>query len=36
MFDLDPLNIEFMEKRFKMITEDNSNKKVIDENIFFD
>ena len=36
MFDLDPVNIEFMEKRFKMITEGNSKNKVAEENIFFD
>ena len=36
MFDLDPVNIEFMEKRFKMITEGKSKNKVINENIFFD
>ena len=36
MFDLDPVNIDFMEKRFKMITESNSKNKVINENIFFD
>jgi DNA modification methylase len=36
MFDLDPVNIDFMEKRFKMITEGKSKNKVINENIFFD
>ena len=36
MFDLDPVNIEFMEKRFKIITEGKSKNKVINENIFFD
>ena len=36
IFDLDPVNIDFMEKRFKMITESNSKNKVINENIFFD
>jgi len=36
MFDLDPVNIDFMEKRFKMITESNSKNKVVKEIIFFD
>jgi DNA modification methylase len=36
MFDLDPVNTEFMEKRFKIITESKSKNKVINENIFFD
>ena len=36
MFDLDPVNIDFMEKRFKMITESNFKNQVINENIFFD
>jgi hypothetical protein len=36
MFDLDPVNTEFMEKRFKIITEGKSKNKVINENIFFD
>ena len=35
MFDLDPVNIEFMEKRFKMITEGKSKNKVVKEIIFF-
>ena len=36
MFDLDPVNTEFMEKRFKIITEGKSKNKVINENIIFD
>jgi DNA modification methylase len=36
MFDLDPVNIDFMEKRFKMITESNFKNQVVKEIIFFD
>ena len=36
MFDLDPVNIDFMEKRFKMITESNFTNQVVKEIIFFD